>query len=126
MAILDRIPRFFIFASIGVMNTLIHGSVLSCLVELWAVPVVMANLVAFMGANLFSYFMNSYLTFRAPISLVLYAKFFSASILALGLTLLIAAVMDHLGFTYWQGMIAIVLLVPALSYFVMKTWAFAR
>ena len=117
-------PQFLRFGLIGVANTVVHGLILVSLIEYFHFNVVMGNCAAFLTANLFSYFMNSYFTFKMQTTLFLYAKFLFASLLSLMLTLLIAWEMNHLGFHYLEGLLVIVFTVPALSYIVMKFWAF--
>jgi putative flippase GtrA len=123
--LLDRTPEFVRFGMIGVVNTLVHGTVLSCLVEFAHVAVVLSNMVAFMLSNLFSYFMNAAVTFRTPPSLRSYMKFFSASLVALALTLLISWIMERLGFNYLQGFLVVIVLVPAISFLAVKLWVFS-
>ena len=94
-------------------------------VEWMRSPVVLAHLFAFCVANLFSYVMNSRLTFKIPMSLVHYVRFFVASLLSLGLTLALAWVMDRYGFHYLAGFLLIVVLVPLFSFALLKFWAFA-
>lgn len=121
----QRHAQFLTFAVIGVVNTLVHGSMLVIAVEWLSMDVVLAHLVAFSVANLFSYAMNSRLTFKVALSLARYIRFFLASILALGLTLLLSWLMDHFGFHYLVGFLLIIVLVPLFSFVLMKFWAFA-
>lgn len=125
-ALVRKHGQLFWFGLIGIMNTLIHGGALMLAVELLRINVILSHLLAFFCANIFSYFMNSWLTFRAPLSLVRYARFFLTSMLALFLTLLLAWLADRYGLGYLSGFILIVFLVPFLSFFVMKCWAFSR
>jgi putative flippase GtrA len=119
-----RYAQFLTFAVIGVVNTLVHGSILVLEVEYLGVTVVLAHLVAFCVTNLFSYVMNSKLTFRTTLSFARYIRFFAASMLALGLTLLLSWVMDHFGFHYLFGFLMVIVLVPIFTFIVMKSWAF--
>lgn len=120
-----RYSQFLTFAAIGVVNTLVHGSILTGAVEWMQMSVVLAHLYAFSVANLLSYVMNSRLTFRAPMTLARYFRFFVASLMSLGLTLILAWVMDYVGFHYFVGFLFIVVLVPLFSFMSMKFWAFA-
>ena len=117
--------QFLTFAVIGVVNTIVHGSILTLAVEWMQTPVVIAHLFAFSIANLFSYVMNSRLTFMAAITITRYVRFFLASLLSLCLTLLLAWMMDRFGFHYLVGFLLIVVLVPVLSFLLMKFWAFS-
>jgi len=53
-----------------------------------------------------------------------YIRFFVASLVALGLTLLLAWLMDRFEFHYLVGFLLIVILVPVISFMLMKFWAF--
>jgi len=125
LKLLERSPQFVRFGVIGVINTGVHALVLTALVELAHCGVVLANTAAFMVSNVFSYFMNAAITFHAPPTIASYLKFFTASLLALGSTMLISGVMAHLGFHYLQGFLVVIVLVPAISYLAIKVWVFS-
>lgn len=120
-----RHGQFLTFAGIGVVNTLVHGSVLVLAVEHLGAAVVLAHLIAFCVANLFSYVMNSRLTFKTNLSLARYVRFFVASMLALGVTLILSWLIDHWGFHYLLGFLLIIVVVPIFSFMLIKFWAFA-
>ncbi len=122
---LERNAQLLFFGLIGVANTLIHGAVLVLMVECLAVDVTASHLFAFCVANIFSYLMNSRLTFKARLALVRYVRFFLASLLSLGLTLLLSWITDAYGLHYLLGFVLVVVLVPLFSFLVMKFWAFA-
>jgi putative flippase GtrA len=111
---------------IGIVNTLLHGAILSVLVELAGFDVVLGNLIAFICANVFSYFANSYVTFKMPPSFPHYVRFVLTSLTSLALTLGIAWAAEFAGLHYWEGFIMIIAIVPAASYLFMKFWAFSR
>lgn len=125
-ALFARYAQLLCFALVGVANTLVHGAILVVAVEWVALGVTVAHLVAFCVANIFSYLMNSWLTFKAALSLSRYARFFLASLLSLGLTLLLAWVSELYGLHYLLGFVLIVVVVPLLSFAVMKFWTFAH
>lgn len=114
------------FALIGIANTLIHGGILILSVEQLRLNVTLAHLLAFCCANIFSYLMNSWLTFKTAISVSRYARFFFASMLALGLTLVISWLADLYELSYLIGFILIVFLVPFINFLTMKFWAFSK
>lgn len=118
--------EFFRFALIGGINTLIHAALLTGFMELVVVSVVIANFLAFMMANVFSYFMNCNFTFKVKPSLKGYAKFISSSLLALIITLSISSLVAYLGYHYLIGFLFVILLVPIISFFMMKFWAFNK
>ncbi len=118
-------PQFLHFGLIGVANTVIHGIILTMMIEFFLLNVVLSNLLGFFAANLFSYFMNSTLTFKIKSSFILYCRFLLTSLFSLGLTLLIAWTMNHLGFHYLEGFLAVIFIVPTLNFLTVKFWAFS-
>lgn len=116
--------QFFSFALIGVANTLVHGACLAWLIEWWKLPIPAAHVLAFGVANLFSYGVNSRLTFKTALTWGSYGRFFLSSLLSLALTLLISWTAQVQGLDYKEGFVLVVLLVPAFSFMVMKFWAF--
>lgn len=124
-ALVRRHTQLLSFALIGVANTAIHGCVLVLGVEGLRLDVTLSNMIAFCVANVFSYAANSWFTFKASLSITRYARFFLASMLSLGLTLLLSWSADHYGLHYLVGFAFIVVLVPLFSFLVMKFWAFA-
>jgi len=115
---------FFRFGVIGVLNTIIHGSILSLLVGFLSFNVIASNLMAFIVANVFSFLLNSFFTFKTKATLLLYYRFLLSSLLSLALTLFISYISFSLGFSYLIGFGFIVILVPVFSFFIMKAWAF--
>jgi putative flippase GtrA len=116
---------WMVFGAIGVMNTLVHGIILTAAVEKLRLHLLLAHALAFGVANLFSYIANSRLTFQVPFSLARYVRFLLASIAALGLTLGIAWITDRIGLHYQWGFAIIVVTVPLFSFVLLKFWAFA-
>lgn len=117
--------QFAKFGLVGLINTVIHATVLLASVEFLNQEPVAGNLMAFMVANMASYIMNSYWTFNAPPEARRYGKFLLGSLFALCLTLGIAWAFQTLGLHYALGFICVILVVPATNYWVLKRWAFA-
>lgn len=124
--LISKHVQLIYFAGIGFCSTLIHGAVLMLGVERVFLPLTAAHFLAFCTANIFSYFLNSWLTFGAAISLSRYIRFFAVSLLSLGMTLLIAWITEASGLHYLAGFALIVLLVPIFSFLVMRFWTFAE
>lgn len=116
--------QFINFIFIGVINTLIHGFVLMLAIEELGFSVVMSHLLAFFTANIFSYILNSRVTFKAHRSLIGYARFFVASIVSLCLTLFISFVGEVFNLHYLIGFLFVIMLVPVFNFLLMKYWTF--
>jgi putative flippase GtrA len=112
------------FAGIGVANTFFHGLVLVFVMENLKWPVLLAHLLAFSAANIFSYVLNSRFTFHSALGLVSYGRFLIASLFSLCLTLMISGAAQWWGLHYWKGFLLVVILVPIFSFVIMKFWIF--
>lgn len=111
---------------IGLVNTCIHGIMLIGCVEIWGLAVVLSHFISFSIANVISFFLNSFYTFRRKISLLRYAKFWFASIISLGMTLSLSWMFNEFGFHYMAGFLIIAIVVPLASFLMMKFWAFKK
>ena len=109
---------------VGVVNTAVHGLVLLLAVETLQTGPLLGNLLAFLVANVSSFLMNSYWTFKTSPTLYLYGKFFLGSFFAMCLTLIIASLFELFELHYGLGFACIVFTVPPLNYWMLKRWAF--
>lgn len=115
---------FICFACIGVVNSTIHGLILVGLVQFFLMGPTCANFFAFIAANITSYFLNSFFTFRKSIGFFRYFNFLMASLVALGITLVISEVAQYYHIYYLAGFAVIVLVVPVLNFLMLRVWAF--
>lgn len=99
---------------------------LAVALELLAFPSLVLHAVAFAFARVVSYALNYRLAFRMPLSVSRYVRFLAASLVALALTLGIAAAADHWGLDYLYGFAIVVVTVPVFSFVVVKFWAFSK
>ena len=119
---LELFAQFLRFAAIGVLNTLIHLGVVMGLVESGALPPVPANGMAFVAANLFSFWANSRFTFRAAPSLRRYGRFLTVSLAGLLLTLAASLLGEWLRWHYLGGVLLSFVLLPVLSFAANRWW----
>lgn len=125
LAALRRHTDLLVFGAIGVLNTLVHGVVLTAAVEKLRLHLLLAHVCAFGVANIFSYLANSRFTFKVGLSVTRYLRFLLASLVALCLTLGIAWLTNRIGLHYQTGFAIIVVTVPLFSFALVKFWAFA-
>lgn len=126
LSMLTRYRQFLTFSLIGVANTVTHGAVLMLCVEIWSLAVVLSHLISFGVANIISFVLNSMYTFHTKITFRRYAKFWTASMVSLGLTLVLSLLINQYGFHYMAGFLIIVIVVPIVSFMIMKFWAFSH
>ncbi len=113
MKIASSIPRF---ATVGVAATIIHVLVAVALVELLNWHPGLANGIAFIVANLFSYAVNTHWSFERKISLKSWYRFLTVSFLAWLLTIAVSWSVEAAGGSYLLGILLVVALIPGLTY----------
>ncbi|MDR2513491.1 MAG: GtrA family protein [Puniceicoccales bacterium] len=86
----DAAP-FLRFCLVGLVNTFLHFCVLNLLVEVFACPTTWANVAGFLVANTFSYYANSFWSFKVRPGARSYSRFFVTSVVG---TLISYAAMD--------------------------------
>ena len=114
------------FGTVGLAATALHVAVVLALVELLAVPVLSANLLAFCAALALSYWGNHGWTFAARGRHEHHFPRFAAIALA-GLVLnqgIMAGAVSGLGLDYRIGLAVVVVVVPLLSFLANRAWAF--
>lgn len=114
--------QFLRFGAIGVINTLIHLGVVLSLVEVCAMGPLMANGLAFVAANVFSFWANSRFTFRAITTWKRYSRFLLVSMAGLLLAVGASYVNGRLGFHYLWGVALSFVLLPVLSFAANRFW----
>ncbi|WP_225781317.1 GtrA family protein [Xenophilus sp. Marseille-Q4582] len=119
---LELFGQFLRFSAIGVLNTLIHLGVVMGLVESGLLPPVPANGLAFVTANLFSFWANSHITFKTAPSLRRYSRFLCVSVAGLLLTLAASLVGERLAWHYLGGVLLSFVLLPVLSFAANRFW----
>lgn len=116
------------FAGVGGLATLAH--VLVALAVQAALPITpqQANLAGFAAGFVVSYSGHARLTFGAPLrSGPQLLRFFVLSLLGLGASsLTVHVTTGMLGLGFGAAMLAVAVIVPALTYLAMRFWVFAR
>ncbi len=113
MKIAPSLPRF---ATVGVAATIIHVLVAVALVALMNWHPGLANGIAFIVANLFSYAVNTHWSFERQMSLKSWYRFLAVSFLAWLLTIAVSWSVDAAGGSYQLGILLVVALIPGLTY----------
>lgn len=121
-----RIREFFSFACIGALNTGVHVGMLMLLVENHLLGPSYANVVAFLCANVFSYVLNSRLTFRQGSSWPRYLRFLVCGVVGVVLSFLLArgAELAHWHYLAGFGLTAVVM--PPVNYWLVRRFAFGQ
>jgi len=110
------------FSLIGIVNTLIHLMIVTGLVEILFVHPLPANGIAFMSANLFSFWANSRWSFRAILTRQRYLRFLTVSLAGLAVSLIAIMISEALHWHYLAGVFLSFIFLPLLTFFVHKNW----
>lgn len=121
MRVATEVPRF---ALVGIGVTALHAAVATSLVMISNVYPAIANGVAFTVATLVSYLSNTLWTFERRPHPRLLARFVLVSLAGLVLTVTIAGVADMLGFPFYAGIAAIVIMVSGATFAMHKLWTY--
>lgn len=114
--------QFAGFSLVGIANTLIHLIVVTGLVELFSVHPLPANGVAFISANLFSFWANSRWSFRTAITGQRYMRFFAVSLAGLAISLIAIVVSEALQWHYLAGVFLSFVFLPLVTFLAHRNW----
>lgn len=118
------INQFVKFGLVGVLNTALHALVVIVAHGSFFFAVIGSHIFAFMVANLFSYFLNSFLVFRRPPTYASYIRFLSVSLFSLIVTVTTAAICEVAGLDYRVGLVLVILVAPPMTYLLQKRVTF--
>lgn len=116
--------HFIRFALIGVINTGIHFLLFLGLIELIRLPPPAANALAFMGANIFSYLVNSHFNFKTSVGVRHYFRFLSTSLVGVLVSYSLSLLVELFGLHYVFGFLLLILVMPPLNYLLMRRVVF--
>lgn len=114
--------QFTGFSVIGVVNTLIHLMLVIGLVELLFIHPALANGVAFIGVNLFSFWANSRWSFRVAVTHQRYLRFLAVSLLGLSVSLFAIAISEALQWHYLAGVLLSFVFLPLMTFLAHRSW----
>ncbi|MDQ0141769.1 GtrA family protein [Cupriavidus necator] len=120
----DTLGRLLRFGISGLLATGIHVAVATPLIFLLHASQVSANGIAFVIANIGSYLLNTLWSFGATPGRDSYLRFLAVSLLGLGLTLAISAGAQALAAGYWTGLVAILAVVPPITFALHRSWTY--
>jgi putative flippase GtrA len=121
MSVATEVPRFVL---VGAGVTALHTAVATSLVMISHLHPASANGVAFAVATLVSYASNTLWTFERRPNARLLARFVLVSLAGFVLTVAIAGAADMLGFPFYAGIAAVVIVVPGVTFAMHKRWTY--
>ena len=120
-AIVRRLLRFGI---IGIMITLLHVIVAIGLIRAAHAAPALANAIAFAIATSASYIVNTFWSFSSGVTHQNVRRYLVVSLLGCAIASLVSGLADKLGQNYWIGILAVVAIVPALTFIAHQHWTY--
>ena len=112
------------FGFVGIANTILSYVLFVVLIKL-SVYYLLASTVSFVIGTMFSYVLNSRYTFKNPISLWVYVRFFAVNLISLCVSLLMLFILKQLlGFNVYFAQIAVILVRFPIVYIVNREVVF--
>ena len=118
--------EFGLFLCIGLGATALHVAIATYLIGTLMLPIALGNAIAFVVANLFSYFSQSTYVFQRPQTSVQYWRFLSVSLVGLAFVVAISSALEALGVHYLVSIGVVVLVVPVVTFGVHSVWTFRK
>ena len=116
--------QFALFLCIGLGATAVHVVIAAYLIGTHMMPPALGNAIAFVFANLFSYFSQSTYVFQRPPTPAQDWRFLSVSLVGLAVVAAISSGLEVLGAHYLAGIAAVVLVVPIATFGLHRLWTF--
>jgi putative flippase GtrA len=116
--------QFALFVCIGLGATAVHVVIAAHLIGIHMMPPALGNAIAFVFANLFSYFSQTAYVFQRPPTPVQYWRFLCVSLIGLALVAAISTGLEVLGVHYLAGIAAVVLVLPSVTFGLHRLWTF--
>jgi putative flippase GtrA len=118
--------EFGLFLCIGLAATAVHVAIATHLIGTHMLPMALGNAIAFVVANLFSYFSQSAYVFQRPATSVQYWRFLIVSLVGLAFVVAISSGVEALGVHYLASIAVVVLVVPIVTFSVHSLWTFRK
>jgi putative flippase GtrA len=114
------------FGISGAISAIFDIGILAILVELFFLPVMLANVISFSVAVINSYILNKYWTFRdgGKNHVKQFAKFFVVSAIGLFLNMLLMWILLHFDVWYIFAKVFIILVVSVWNFSINNIWTF--
>lgn len=118
--------QLFRFGIVGVLATVTHVTIVTILVEVFAVPVLTSNFFAFCTAVFVSYFGNLKWVFgKEADHRSFFPRFVFAAVTGLGLNQgIMYLLVERLGWDYRLGLAVVIFVVPFLTFLMNRFWVF--
>ena len=124
---LNIISKYF---SVGLIATLIHSLVYSCLIFFYEIHPQSANLISYLSAVLFSYYFQMKWTFsdrQTVNSLSSFNKFFASSLFGFILNVTFVFIVNNvLNMNPLYALFGIMIFTPSINFLILNFWDFPK
>lgn len=121
---LSRLKRLCRFGLTGLLVTGVHLVVASIAIVKCGWPSPTGNGLAFITATLVSYFINTLWSFKGQLHKRTLARFLGVSALGFSQAMGMALLMERLGFNHYEGILAVALSIPPVSFLLHNLWTY--
>lgn len=119
------VKKFLRFAVIGVLNTLVHASVLASLVQIWKLGSGLSNVAAYLVASTLSFLLNARFAFRVRRTSMRFVRFQMVGILNVAVCYGLGVLADAEGLPYLWLVLITGLVLPLISFALHYWFSFA-
>jgi len=121
-----KYKRFIKFCIVGGIGALIDLGILIFLVEIFAIPVLLANVISFTLAVMNNFILNKIWTFNCKSKQYLkqFTQFLLISLIGLLINIILMHFLILLGFYYILAKIIIIVIISLWNFFANKYWTF--
>ena len=116
--------KLALFLCFGLVATAVHVVIAAYLIGAHMMAPALGNGIAFVFANLFSYFVQSTYVFQQRPTTVQYRRFLCVSLVGLVLVAAISAGFETLGAHYLAGIAAVIVVLPFFTFALHSLWTF--
>jgi putative flippase GtrA len=111
------------FMLLGITNVIVYFALVFLFFRILSFDPVLTSGVAYFLSSIYSYFMNSLITFKISFSYLKLTKFVFASILLSAGASSITKLTLYFNYEYMTGLLLIVFGLPLFSFFIHKYWS---
>ena len=112
------------FAIAGVLATGAHVATAMTAIVAFRLTQVVANEIAFGLATCVSYLLQTCWSFSSRVSARSLCRYLLVTVLGFALTALIAETAELAGWSYWIGILLVILIIPPITFVLHSTWTY--
>lgn len=112
------------FSFVGLLVTAVHAVIAIIFIQLLLINPPLANGVAFIGATLLSYIINTVWSFSSKLHGKTLSRFAVVSIIGFLSAMLVSWIAQVSGYNYLQGICAVAIMIPPLTFLLHNFWTY--